>query len=134
MKRGKKEKQHNNLEISPADYVIDLLRCTIEVDDPYLVAVIFHVLLKEKVAPCLRVCRLKNKFVSEIEDHKQTNLLINLALLYPHDENEFKISGLKGTFNDKMCGKCVLVCELYITMKDFLLIKVCFCYYFIVEE
>ena len=126
MKEGTKEKELNNVVISPADYVIDVLRCTIEVEDPYLVAVIFHVLLKKKIAPCLQVCRVKNKFLSETEDHRKTNVLMNIELLYPHDEDEFEKSCIKGEFNPKMSGKCILVCELQITLRDFLLIKVCF--------
>ena len=124
MKKGDKKRFINDIEISPADYVIDLLRCTIEVEDPYMVVVIFYVLFENKIAPCLQICRVKNKFVSEREDHKRTNVLMNLALKYPRNDDEFKKSGMKGEFNEKFCGKCLLVCELQITMKDFLLIKV----------
>eukprot|EP00957_Ditylum_brightwellii_P132853 10130858-Ditylum_brightwellii.AAC.1 len=109
---------------SPSDYVIDFLRCTIEVEDPYLVAVIFSVLLKEEIATCLQICRVKNKFVNEeLDKHKRTNVLMNLALLYPHNEDEFKESCLTGKFDSLMAGKCLMICELQITMTDFLLIK-----------
>ena len=57
---------------------------------------------------------------------------MNLALLYPHNDNEFRKSGVKGNFDENLCGKCVLVCELQITMKDFSLIRVrffAFCFY-----
>jgi len=119
MKKGEKEKIP-----SPSDYVIDFLRCTIEVEDPYLVAVIYSVLLKEEIATCLQICRVKNKFVNKkLPKHIRTNVLINLALLYPHNEDEFKASGLMGEFDSLMAGKCLMVCELQITMKDFLLIK-----------
>ena len=60
MTKGKKKRYVKNAEISPADYVIDILRCMIEVEDPYLVVVIFNVLLEQKIAPCLKVCRVKN--------------------------------------------------------------------------
>ena len=124
MKKGDKKRFINDIEISPADYVIDLLRCTIEVEDPYIAVVIFYVLFEKKIAPCLQICRVKNKFVSEIEDHKRTNILMNLTLKYPHNYDEFSKSSMRGEFNEKMCGKYLLVFELQITMKDFLLIKV----------
>mmetsp|Transcript_149 Transcript_149/g.187 ORF Transcript_149/g.187 Transcript_149/m.187 type:complete len:702 (+) Transcript_149:221-2326(+) len=125
MKDGKKPSEINGIQVlSPSDYVIDFLRCTIEVEDPYLVAVVFSVLLKEEVATCLQICRVKNKFVNKkLPKHKQTNVLMNLALLYPHNADEFKKSGLMGEFNTLISGKCMMVCELQITMKDFLMIK-----------
>jgi len=120
MNKGEKEKIP-----SPSDYVIDFLRCTFEVEDPYLVGVIFSMLLKEEIATCLQICRVKNKFVNDkLPKHIRTNVLMNLALLYPHNEEEFKDSGLTGEFDSLMAGKCLMVCELQITMKDFLLIKV----------
>ena len=131
MKEGKKNHKLRDVKISPADYVIDILRCTIEVEDPYLVAVIFSVLLKKK-ASCLQLCRVTNKFVDENQENERTNVLMNLALLYPHNDDEFKKSGLKGEFKDNTSGKCVLVCELQITMRDFLLIKASILHLFII--
>ena len=61
MEEGKKPTELNGVPISPSDYVLDLLRCTIEVEDPYLVAVIFFVLEEANIAKCLRICRVKNK-------------------------------------------------------------------------
>ena len=55
---------------------------------------------------------------------------MNMKLLYPRNEKEYKESGLKGKFDINICGECMLICELQITMKDFLLIKVCFLYIF----
>lgn len=126
MEEGKKPTELNGVPISPSDYVLDLLRCTIEVEDPYLVAVIFFVLEKANIAKCLRICRVKNKFVDKnLPKHIQTNVLMNLCLLYPSSADEFKMSGLMGNFNPSMVDKCLMVCELQITMKDFLTIKVC---------
>eukprot|EP00957_Ditylum_brightwellii_P203936 15336840-Ditylum_brightwellii.AAC.1 len=86
MSNGEKEKIP-----SPSDYVIDFLHCTIEVEDPYLVAAIYSVLLKEEIATCMQICRVKNKFITKkLPKHIRTNVLMNLALLYPHDEDEFK--------------------------------------------
>jgi len=124
MKEGKKPNEVNGVPISQSDYVIDFLRCTIEVEDPYLVAVIFFVLLKAKIATCLRICRVKNKFVDEnLPKHIQTNVLMNLLLIYPQTDVEFATSGLMGEFDPSMADKCMMVCELQITMKDFLTIK-----------
>eukprot|EP00565_Helicotheca_tamesis_P000332 CAMPEP_0185740894 /NCGR_PEP_ID=MMETSP1171-20130828/38665_1 /TAXON_ID=374046 /ORGANISM="Helicotheca tamensis, Strain CCMP826" /LENGTH=914 /DNA_ID=CAMNT_0028412825 /DNA_START=214 /DNA_END=2956 /DNA_ORIENTATION=- len=125
MNRGDKDTEINGIQVlSPADYVIDFLRCTIEVEDPYLVAVVFAVLLKEEVATCLQICRAKNKFMDKkLPRHIQTNVLMNLALIYPHDKDEFEVSGLVGDFDSAFAGRCMMVCELQITMKDFLHIK-----------
>ena len=124
MDKGKKEKGVN---IYPADFVLDFLRCTVDVEDPYLVAVIFTLLKKQEIATCLKVCRIKNKFVDEnLGKQINTHALVNLELLYPQNDDEFKKSGLKGTFDKKMRGKCLLVTELQITMKDFSDIRVCF--------
>ena len=110
--------------MSPSDYVIDFLCCTIEAEDPYLVAVVFYVLLNATIATCLRICRVKNKFVDKkLPTHIQTNILMNLLLLYPANEEEFADSGLPGVFNKAMVGKCMMVCELQMTLKDFLQIK-----------
>ena len=79
MAEGKKVSAVHGLPVSPADYVIDFLRCTIEAEDPYVVAVVFFVLLKATVATCLRICRVKNKFVDRrLPTHIQTNILLNL--------------------------------------------------------
>ena len=125
MKEGKKPSEEvNGLPISPSDYVIDFLRGTLEAEDPYMVAVIFHVLMLAKIATCLRICRVKNKFVDKkLPTHIQTNILMNLLLLYPANEEEFADSGLPGVFNKAMVRKCMMVCELQITLMDFLQIK-----------
>ena len=72
----------------------------------------------------MQICHVKNKFFSEREDHKRSTVLMNLALKYPHNDDEFKKSGMEGEFDEKMCGKCLSVCELQFTMKDILSIKV----------
>ena len=126
MKDGNKPTEMNDMLIYPSDYVIDFLRCTIEVEDPYLVSVIYFVLLKANIATCLRICRVKNKFVDEdLPKHIQTNVLMNLLLSYPKSKDEFVTSGLMGDFDPSLADKCMMVCELQITMKDFLTIKVC---------
>ena len=126
MKDRKKPTELNGVPISPSDYVFDFLSCTTEVEDLYLVAVIFFVLEKANIATCLRICRVKNKFVDKkLPPHIQTNVLMNLCLQYPSSADEFKMSGLMGNFNPSMVDKCLMVCELQITMKDFLTIKVC---------
>ena len=109
MNKGEKDKELNGFNISPADYIIDILRCTIEVEDPYLVAVIYSLLLEQKIATCLQICRVKNKFIDAKDSNLQTNILINLALLYPHNDDEFKKSGLEGKFSPSMSGKCMLI-------------------------
>jgi hypothetical protein len=110
--------------MSPADYVIDFLRCTIQVEDPYVVAVLFEVFKLAKIATCLRTCRVKNNFTDKkLPRHIQTNALMNLQLLYPSTAEEFVESGMLGEFDGSMAGKCIMVCELQITMKDFLQIK-----------
>ena len=131
MKTGDKPSEVNGVPISPSDYVIDFLRCTIEAEDPYMVAVFFHVLKLAEIAPCLRTCRVKNKFLDEqLPTHIQTNVLMNLLLLYPSTAEEFAESGMFGEFDESMAGKCLMVCELQITMKDFLQIKrLQHCYY-----
>ena len=65
MNAGDKPSEVNGVPISPSDYVIDFLRCTIEAEDPYMVAVFFHALKLAEIAPCLRTCRVKNKFLDE---------------------------------------------------------------------
>ena len=117
--------------MSPADYVIDFLRCTIQVEDPYVVAVLFEVFKLAKIATCLRTCRVKNNFTDKkLPRHIQTNALMNLQLLYPSTAEEFAESGMFGEFDESMAGKCLMVCELQITMKDFLQIKrLQHCYY-----
>ena len=51
--------------------------------------------------------------------------MINKPMLPYHDNNdEFKKSGMKGQFVDNMCGNCLLVYELQITMNVLLFIKV----------
>ena len=131
MKTGDKPSEVNGVPISPSDYVIDFLRCTIEAEDPYMVAVFFHVLKLAEIAPCLRTCRVKNKFLDKrLPTHIQTNVLMNLLLLYPSTAEEFAESGMFGEFDESMAGKCLMVCELQITMKDFLQIKrLQHCYY-----
>ena len=131
MNAGDKPSEVNGVPISPSDYVIDFLRCTIEAEDPYMVAVFFHVLKLVKIAPCLRTCRVKNKFLDKrLPTHIQTNVLMNLLLLYPSTAEEFAESGMFGEFDESMAGKCLMVCELQITMKDFLQIKrLQHCYY-----
>ena len=131
MKTGDKPSEVNGVPISPSDYVIDFLRCTIEAEDPYMVAVFFHALKLPEIAPCLRTCRVKNKFLDErLPTHIQTNVLMNLLLLYPSTAEEFAESGMFGEFDESMAGKCLMVCELQITMKDFLQIKrLQHCYY-----
>ena len=131
MNAGDKPSEVNGVPISPSDYVIDFLRCTIEAEDPYMVAVFFHVLKLAEIAPCLRTCRVKNKFLDErLPTHIQTNVLMNLLLLYPSTAEEFAESGMFGEFDESMAGKCLMVCELQITMKDFLQIKrLQHCYY-----
>ena len=126
MKDGNKPTEmKNGMQISPSEYVIDFLRCTIEVEDPYLVSVIYFVLLKANIATCLRICRVKKEFVDEsLDKHIQTNVLMNLLLSYPKTKDEFETSGLMGEFDPSMAGICMMVCELQITMKDFLTIKV----------
>ena len=57
MNAGDKPSEVNGVPISPSDYVIDFLRCTIEAEDPYMVAVFFHALKLAEIAPCLRTCR-----------------------------------------------------------------------------
>ena len=131
MNAGDKPSEVNGVPISPSDYVIDFLRCTIEAEDPYMVAVFFHVLKLAEIAPCLRTCRVKNKFLDKrLPTHIQTNVLMNLLLLYPSTAEEFAESGMFGEFDESMAGKCLMVCELQITMKDFLQIKrLQHCYY-----
>ena len=131
MKTGDKPSEVNGVPISPSDYVIDFLRCTIEAEDPYMVAVFFHALKLAEIAPCLRTCRVKNKFLDKrLPTHIQTNVLMNLLLLYPSTAEEFAESGMFGEFDESMAGKCLMVCELQITMKDFLQIKrLQHCYY-----
>ena len=96
-----------------------------------MVAVFFHVLKLAEIAPCLRTCRVKNKFLDKrLPTHIQTNVLMNLLLLYPSTAEEFAESGMFGEFDESMAGKCLMVCELQITMKDFLQIKrLQHCYY-----
>ena len=131
MNAGDKPSEVNGVPISPSDYVIDFLRCTIEAEDPYMVAVFFHALKLPEIAPCLRTCRVKNKFLDKrLPTHIQTNVLMNLLLLYPSTAEEFAESGMFGEFDESMAGKCLMVCELQITMKDFLQIKrLQHCYY-----
>ena len=114
----------NGLPVSPADFVIDFLRATLEVEDPYLVAVLFHVLSNRKHATCLRLCRVKNKFMDEeLEPHIRTNLLLNLELLYPLTEEAFIESSMPGSFDASLVGQVMAVVEVQITMRLFLKIK-----------
>ena len=86
----------------------------------------YSVLLKANIDTRLRICQVKNKFVEDdLPKHIQTNILMNLLLSYPKTRDEFKMSGLMGEFDPSMADKCMMVCELQITMKDFLTIKVC---------
>ena len=114
----------NGVPVSPADFVIDFLRATLEVEAPYLVAVLFHVFSKRKHATCLRLCRTKNKFVDEeLEPHIRTNLLLNLELLYPWTREMFEESGMPGEFCESLVGQVMTVVEVQITMRLFLKIK-----------
>merc|ERR1711988_1031682 len=114
----------NGVPVSPADFVIDFLRATLEVEDPYLVAVLFHVFSNQKHATCLRLCRMKNKFVDEeLEPHIRTNLLMNLELLYPWTREMFEESGMPGEFCESLVGQVMTVVEVQITMRLFLKIK-----------
>ena len=125
MDEGKKSSECNKLPVSPAEYILDILRCTVEAEDPYVVAVYFQALLNAKHAKKLHVCRVKNKFIDEkVEKHIRTNILLNVMLCYPETAEDFNESKMLGAFDPSMAKKCLMVCKVQITLKDFLYIKV----------
>eukprot|EP00592_Proboscia_alata_P029738 CAMPEP_0194446954 /NCGR_PEP_ID=MMETSP0176-20130528/128731_1 /TAXON_ID=216777 /ORGANISM="Proboscia alata, Strain PI-D3" /LENGTH=978 /DNA_ID=CAMNT_0039273741 /DNA_START=121 /DNA_END=3057 /DNA_ORIENTATION=+ len=124
MDEGKKSSECNKLPVSPAEYILDILRCTIEAEDPYVIAVFFQVLLNAKHAKNLHVCRVKNKFIDrKVEKHIRTNVLLNVMLRYPLTEVDFGVSKMLGEFDQSMAGNCLMVCEVQLTLKDFVYIK-----------
>ena len=124
MVKGEKKCEVASLPISPADYILDFVRATVEVEDPYLVGVLFSVIANETYSKYLRLCRIKNKFMDEaIDEETRTNVLLNLDLLYPETREDFEASGMLGEFQEPLKTKVITVVELQITLSNFLLIK-----------
>jgi len=107
------------LPVSPADYILDFLRATLEVGDPYLVSVITYTLLRRRITPSLRLYKYNNAFVDKLLPlHRRSNLVLNVELLYPMDDMQFEESKIEGEFDEALAGRVLMVCELKIALKD----------------
>ena len=117
----------NNIQsariLTGLDYVLDWLRATVCAQDPYLLSVFFAVI--QENSRMFRLQRVKNKFFDDqYEENIRTNVLINLFLLYPPDEDTYRSSKLHfGKFDPQLAGKPLTSCEIQLTLNDYLTIK-----------
>ena len=120
--RGEKKHDFSGRRLIGIDYVLDWLRCTIATEDPYNLFLFF--LLLQNTSDVFQIQRVKNKFFnSELPPHIQTNVLMNVLLLYPKDENAFKASCLRGEFDAEWARKPIVSVEIQLTLSDFFIIK-----------